>query len=371
MMSRMKTPFAIALAALFTSTAFCQSPPVSARQFAEKAFAALPVEEPYAFRRLIEAERDRPRRDPAARPRAGELAIPDSGWSLAIASAAGPVLRTAAEEFRAHLEKAYGVALKIDYRDSLAGWEQFTNAVVAGTRDQMPGCGAGLAGRKDYRLAAAPGRIAACGIDERGAMYALYNLEARFSLREAPFVPGNLNETRRSIYSARMILSGLGWMQWPDWYLRLLPRYGFDAIYASVYANPDGTPAATVYQEIMRKQDAARMRSLVERAGRFGLDVYAPIMFHIEDTPESEARLRALCRKLATEFPEIRGYVLLIEGFDYEKWPGWNRTDIREWIRKWAGGVNIARPRNCTRSTRESKCCPGTTTSTSARRRRS
>lgn len=115
-------------------------------------------------------------------------------------------------------------------------------AIVAGTREQIPGCSAEMRARKDYQLVVTPDSITVCGFDERGAMYGLYNLEARMNLREAPFLPRELNTVRRSLVQARMTLSGLGWMEWPDRYLAAIAHYGFDSIYASVTPTPTVLP---------------------------------------------------------------------------------------------------------------------------------
>lgn len=315
---------------------------ISASDFAARALPALPVEELHAFRPAIVNWKEPLRRNPTAKPAASEMPIPGQGWTLVVSTQVGPVLRNAAEDFREYLERAMLVQVTVEAKPSLKDWQRMKNAIVAGTREQMPGCGAALSGRKDYQLIGSENGIAVCGFDERGAMYGLYNLEARMNLREAPFLPKGLNTVRHSLYGARMTLSGLGWMEWPDAYLSLISHYGFDAIYASVYANPNGVMAGWPYNYMMRRQDPKRMRDLIDRAARYGLDVYAPIMHHLDGTPENEAVLRKLVRDNVTMFPEIGGYVLLIEGFDYERWPSWNRDDIRKWIDAWTHGVAIA-----------------------------
>ncbi|MBI3680579.1 MAG: hypothetical protein HY235_09305 [Acidobacteria bacterium] len=323
--------------------ASAQPPSISSSQFAARALPALPFEESHEFPKILAGELDRFRRDASAQPAADEMTIPNQGWSLILRSDAGPVVRTAAEEFRTYLEKAMRIRVSLEEKPSLADWAGLSQAIVAGTGEQMPGCGSDLKGRKDYQIRVAPERVAVCGFDERGAMYGLYNLEARMNLREAPFLPRNVNITRHSLFKARMTLSGLGWMEWPDWYLRLLPRYGFDSIYASVYANPNGVPAEPPY-DFIRRQDPERVRDLIRRAARYGIELYCPIMFHLTGDADNEARLRKLVRDIITTFPEIRGYVLLIEGFIYDGWPGWNRTpeDIRDWVKHWARGVAVA-----------------------------
>ncbi|MCZ2150089.1 MAG: hypothetical protein LC126_20215 [Bryobacterales bacterium] len=337
-----RRPALLAAALLCAASSSAAEPPVSAAQFSARALPALPIERPHDFRKAIETWTEPPRRNPASKPAGNELAMPARGWTLAIAGDAGPVLRQAAGDFRDYLHRAMQVEVALETPASLSQWSGMRRAVVAGTRAQMPGCGDSLTARKDYQIIVGPERIAICGYDERGAMYGLYNLEARMSLREAPFLPRNLNTVRHSLYGARMTLSGLGWMEWPDTYLSMIAHHGFDAIYASVYANPNGTIAGPPYSYMIRRQDPARMRDLIDRAARYGLDVYAPIMHHLDGTPGNEAALRKLVRDNVTRFPEIRGYVLLIEGFDYERWPSWNRADIRKWIDAWTRGVAIA-----------------------------
>ena len=314
---------------------------ISASEFAAEALPQLPVEEPHDFRAAIERWTEPSRRDPTARPSVSEMTVPPSGWTIVISSAAGPVLRTAAEDFREYLQRAMGVAAGLETAASLENWQSRKRAILAGSREQMPGCGISLRARKDYRIHATPESIAVCGFDERSAMHGLYHLEATMNLREAPFLPKDLNAVRHSLYGARMTLSGLGWMQWPDRYLSIIAHYGFDSIFASVYSNPNGAIAGPPYDRMMRRTDPARMRDLIRRAARQGLDVYAPIMYHLDGTAHNEAGLRKLVREVVAQFPEIRGYVLLTEGFDYERWPSWNRTDIRNWIDNWTKGVAV------------------------------
>ncbi len=208
----------------------------------------------------------------------------------------------------------------------------------------MPGCGAGLKGSKDYQIRVSGETVAVCGFDERGAMYGLYNIEARFSLREAPFLPKNLDTTRHSLYRARMTLSGLGWMEWPDRYLATLARYGFDSIHCSIYRNPNNAPGVGPYWDDMKAHPPGAMKDLIRRAAKYGIDLYVPILWRYEPTPENQEGLRKLVRDIVAEFPEIRGYVLLTEGFYYARWfgaGGHGGEDLRKWLREWAHAVEI------------------------------
>src|SRR5207244_559208 len=127
---------------------------------------------------------------------------------------------------------------EVEGRPSLESWKDLSRSIVVGTREQLPTCGAALKGPKDYEIFATPERVTVCGDDERGAMYGLYNLEARMNLREGPFLPRDLKTARQSLYDARMVFSWMGWMEFPDPVLSHIAHDGFDGIFASCYANP-------------------------------------------------------------------------------------------------------------------------------------
>jgi hypothetical protein len=235
--------------------------------------------------------------------------------------------------------------VRVEPHASLANWSSLKGVIVAAPRNELPGAGAELKGKKDYQIEVSPERVVVCGFDERGAMYGLYNLQERMNLREGPFLPGNLKTVRHSLYKARMTMTGVGYMEWPDEYLALLPRYGFDSIFDPVYENPNGVPSERYFGTGTRPgQDPARVRGLINRAARYGIDLYCQIIYHWLGDPENERGLRNLVRDIVTQFPEIRGYVLLTEGFWYDTWfgaGGHGNIDLRDWVRNWAKGVAV------------------------------
>jgi hypothetical protein len=331
---------------------------MSARSVTTAAFAreierALPEEAPYAYHRyLAEGPVHVPRRDAEALPRCGEMVLPGRGWRLLWDRGSSPVLANAVRDFQDYLATSMQVQVTVEARESLADWSGLSRCVVVGTREQLPGCGTALTGAKDYEIAVVRERVTVCGYDERGALFGLYNLEARMTLREAPFLPDGLHTIRHSLYDTRMVLSWLGWMEWPDTVLSHLAHDGFDGIFASVYANPNGdrTTAETsteFYARLLHKvrpQDPARMRDLIDRARRFGIKVYTPIVYQYLGTPESEAGLRRLMRDILQQFPDIQGYVLLTEGFWYKQWGGTHGASseyVQDWARNWCAAVAI------------------------------
>ncbi|MBI2423103.1 MAG: hypothetical protein HYV27_09765 [Candidatus Hydrogenedentes bacterium] len=201
----------------------------------------LPVEAPYAYHERLSSEPvHRHRRDPGAARQTDELELPAQGWALVHVSGASAVLEGAARDFQDYLQTSMGVQVALETRDSLAGWKELKQTIVADTREQLAGCGAALKASKDYEILVTPEQIVVCGFDEKGVQHGLYHLEARMNLREAPMLPADLHTVRHSLYDTRMVQSWMGWMEFPDTLLSHLAHDGFDAIYASVYTNPNG-----------------------------------------------------------------------------------------------------------------------------------
>ena len=325
---------------------------VTTQEFAKEVERILPVEKPYDFHRYLEtASVHVARRAPDATPAADELALPDSGWKLVWCPDGDEIIRNAVLDFQDYLKVSMGVAVDLEERTSLEGWQDLSRAIVVGTREQLSGCGETLKGPKDYRLSVTPERVTVCGFDVRGAMFGLYNLEARMNLREAPFLKSGLDTVRHSLYDSRMAQSWMGWMEFPDALLARMAHDGFDAIFASVLTNPNGDRTAAenstdFFARILHKvrpQDPARMHDLIRRASKHGIKVYAPIIYQYMGTSESEEGLRKLVRDIVREFPDIRGYVLLTEGFWYKKWGGQDagKEYLKDWARNWCKAVAI------------------------------
>jgi len=145
-----------------------------------------------------------------------------------------------------------------------------------------------------------------------------------------------------------------GWAgsEFPDAVLSHMAHDGFDAIFASVYTNPNGDrttaeSSTDFYARLMhriRRQDPARVRDLIDRATRFGIKVYTPIIYQYTGTPESEADLRRLVQEILVDFSDIAGFVLLTEGFWYKQWGGGHGASkeyIEDWARNWSYAVGV------------------------------
>lgn len=321
--------------------------------FAREMERLLPPEKPYDYhKRLSNGPIHTAKRNPDAKPRDVEMALPQQGWKLVWNRRSLPPLQTAVQDFQDYLSKSMDVRVEAEERDSLENRQNLTRSIVVGTREQLPECGKTLKNPKDYEIIVTPEQITVCGCDERGAMFGLYNLEARMNLREAPFLPHNLHIVRHSLHDVRIVQSWMGWMDWPDALFSHLVHDGFDGIFLSYYANPNGDrttaeSSTDFYARIlykMRHQDPARVRDVIDRASRYGIKVYAPIIYQYQGTPESEAELRGIVRDILQKFPDIKGYILLTEGFWYKSWGGCHGASeeyTKNWADNWGRAVGI------------------------------
>jgi len=323
------------------------------QEIAEAIRQYVPAEAPYDYHHRLSTEAvHRARRDAGASLVTGEMEIPATGWSIRWKASDSAIIEGAVRDFQDYLSVSMGVSVAVEGQDSTEGWTDWTQCIVAGTPAALPGLGVTLKAPKDYEIIVTPERITVCGFDARGVMFGLHNLEARMNLREAPFFPADLNTVRHSLYDTRMVQSWMGWMDFPDTMLSHLAHDGFDAVFASVYTNPNGDRTTAenstdFYARLMhriRKQDPARVRDLIDRAKKFGIKVYTPIIYQYVGTPESEADLRRLVKELLRDFPDIEGYVLLTEGFWYKQWGGGHGASkeyIEDWARQWSRAVAI------------------------------
>ena len=131
---------------LLVGRSLCPQQPVQAQTttevFAREVERVLPQEELYDYhKRLSQGPVHVARRDAEARPRTGELAVPEQGWKLVWNQRSSPVLQNAVRDFQDYLDKSMRVQVEAEGRDSLEGWQSLSRSIVVGTRDQLPGCG--------------------------------------------------------------------------------------------------------------------------------------------------------------------------------------------------------------------------------------
>lgn len=333
----------ISLALGLTLSASAQDGP-SAAAFLAEAQKVLPEEKPYDYHKsLAEGPVHKMLRDPEAEANDGEIAVDGEGWSVVIEEGVGPAVSFAANDMRDFMLDSMNVEIAVETVPSLTDLVHPGKAIVIATQDQFSSNRTQLNSEKDYSIFIEDDLIVVCGGGERGAMFGAFDLESRMGLRGGPFLPNDLDTVRHSLYQNRMAISWLGWMQWPDSLLSHIAHDGYDAIFTSVYANPNGV-AGPPHYDIIRQQTPERLNDVIERAHAHGLKVYTPMLFANTREENNKQELREHVRDIVTKFPGIKGYVLLTEGFYYEKFfgaGGQGKQDLNEWAEHWSDAVKI------------------------------
>tara|TARA_R110002049_G_scaffold72490_1_gene186995 strand:+ start:105445 stop:107829 length:2385 start_codon:yes stop_codon:yes gene_type:complete len=322
---------------------------IAAAEFLRQAVDVLPLEERYEYHRSFDSGSiHQPRRDVNAEPRGNELVV-DNTWTILASPQCGPLTRFAVDDTQEYFRESMQMDAIGSGELPETQWDESSKSIIVGTRDELAGSGNGtdlggeLKGSRDYEIRTTDDQIIVCGFDDAGVMQGLFNVQSRMTLREAPFLPNDLRTVRHSLYDTRMVLSWLGWMQWPDKYLSHLAHDGYNAIYASVYANPNGVPGPPHY-DLIRQQDGEKLTDLINRAKKYGIKVITPILFNNTGEEENKQQLREHVRDIVTKFPDIRGYILLTEGFYYKKFfgaGGHGEQDLGEWTDVWTNAVKI------------------------------
>lgn len=326
---------------------------VDSLTFAKEVERVLPPDQPYGHhKRIAEEPIHTLCRDSELQPAEEEFSLAEGNWTLNYQPENSIIIETAISDFREFLKASMRIEISSEKVEKLSNVKNRGNLIVVGTRDQLPQYSHLVKGPKGYALVKEKKRLIVCGFDEAGVLQGIFNLEALMKLREAPFLPEKLHSVRESIFDRRMVLSGLGWMDWPDHQLGHIAHNGFDGIFVSVYANPNGDRTTAenstdFYARLLlrvRKQKPEHIHDLIKRAAKWGIKVYTPIIYQYTGTQESEEGLRKLVNDIVTEFPEMGGYVLLTEGFWYQKWGGLHGADeahVKNWADNWGKAVGV------------------------------
>ncbi len=243
-------------------------------------------------------------RDPKRKAGPDEVAI-DSDWSIIGPPEGNAVIDTAVADLQMYLDRVMGIKLSVDRWQTNADASRQEKVIVVGDVTTLPDQAEGISGPESYRITVKPGRIILCGADDRGAMRAIYHLEDVVGFAEGPFVKKG-TVSRKCLFSPRLtqrigpantFLTEFSQPNiYTDGFLSTISHQGFNAIQA--YANLEefthdselfpelnnsqtprryGAPQA-VFPEVYDKDTVnrryRRLRDLVGRAKRFGIDVY-------------------------------------------------------------------------------------------------
>ncbi len=257
----------------------------------------LKKEKNYEFRKRMSIVHEENLRDESLIPNSDELEIKD-GARIVIPTDAGKVLKTVAFDFCDYLLTSMNVSVSVlkGLDKAMAG--DIVLATSAHTGEDL----GEFATYKGVR-ANITDRLSVTGFDERGIAFGLYFIEDLMTFRKAPFLKKGIFE-KKPMYSPQMVHSGYGLDEYPEEHLANIAHEGRDAILVFV-KDVDITPYGYL-----------DFNDLIERAEKYGLDVYAYSYLHSDVHPDAsgaEAYYEASYGKLFQKCPKLRGVTLVGE----------------------------------------------------------
>ncbi|MBQ9974166.1 MAG: hypothetical protein IJP02_04320 [Oscillospiraceae bacterium] len=205
----------------------------------------------------------------------------------------GPVAANAVKDLRAYLRTAFGIATRM-----VEDGADITVYLDTKLKDYM--ARTVTVSDKGVDIAAA---------DDRGAAQGIYGLEDAMDLRMAPVLKKG-TVSQKPAFSPRMTHSGLGMDLFPDEYLAVCARHGFDAIL--VFIRDEHTAG--------RKGQDYDFADVIRRAARYGLDVYAYsyISNYVHpDEPNARETFDRAYGDIFRTYPGIKGMVFVGESVQF------------------------------------------------------
>jgi hypothetical protein len=241
-------------------------------------------------------------RDPGRKPRPNEVALDDT-WTIVAPVESSQVVETAVGDLKTFLDRAMGVHVAVEHADFAGEVLTRKRVILIGDRSALPAIANGVEGTGSYRVRVEPERVLLCGADDRGAMRAVYYLEDKMNFALGPYVERG-DVIRMCLFTPRITQrvgpynSFLTELSQPtiytDGFLSRISHQGFSAL--NVYGNLEELTKDSevfpelndvrisrqsgqeIFPEVLDGRAAARryerLRDLVTRAKRFGIDVY-------------------------------------------------------------------------------------------------
>jgi len=254
-------------------------------------------EQPYEFRKRLLTVHEKDIRDVSLTPQADQLAL-SNGVIIEIGRTDNVVINVAAEDFADFLKTSMGLSASVSKTGTAVGNNVITLALAKDA-------GVDLQEAEGYKgfLIDVNDDIKVYGYDDRGVAAALYYMEDLMSFAHAPFLKkGEIR--KKPMMAPSMVHSGYGMEEWPDEYLMRIAHEGRDALLVFV-CGPNQTRVG--------KLD---FNDLIERAAKYGLDVYAYSFMQSgmhPDEPGAEEFYDNIYGELFRKFPGFKGVTMVGE----------------------------------------------------------
>ena len=257
----------------------------------------------YAFRNRMNVMHKKNLRDYSVIKPENSIEIFDD-FKIFIPSKADEVVLTAAKDFEDFLCVSMGISSVIKKYEKMPDNTQNSMIIAyAGDADKKLTVGNGYMG---YRIETSD-CISVYGFDSRGIAQAFYYIESELKLIKAPFFSKKPVE-KKALFSPRMVHSGYGQDLFPDDHICAIAHAGMDAILVYV----KGTNITS--------HGLLDFNNLIERAYKYGVDVYCYVTmssFVYPEGEEGEKFYDGLYGKLMRACPRLKGLVFVGESVEF------------------------------------------------------
>lgn len=256
------------------------------------------IEKAYDFRKKLVTVHEKNVRDFDRLPKADQLEICD-GVVIEIGNIDNIVIETAAKDFLDFLSVSMNLSARISRKGLAAGKGIIRLALAKDENVALKEA----EGYKGFFINVTEG-IEIFGYDDRGVAAALYYLEDLMCFAKAPFIKrGEIR--KKPAMAPLMVHSGYGMEEWPEDYLNRIAHEGRDAI---LVFTTDINHTRVGYLDF---------NALIERAAKYGIDVYAYSFFFLSkvhpDDEDAEAYYDRYYGELFRQCPGLRGITMVGE----------------------------------------------------------
>lgn len=261
------------------------------------------AEKNYEFRKRLLEVHKRGMRDDSVWPKHQGLKI-DETFEIVFDRHADRVGRYAAYDMMEYFRDSLDMYLRVRGSGNIAEEARSPKGkIILADAEALPDFAPSSAHISSNRIYVKDGGVIVCGRTGRGTAQGVYELEARMNGCCGPVLEEG-EWDRKPLFSPRMIHSGYGMDMYPDEHIRAIAHAGMDAILIFVNDVDKTTRGYLDFNE------------LIDRAGKYGVDVYAYsyiLSWKHPDDPGAREHYESTYGKLFQKCPGLRGVTLVGE----------------------------------------------------------
>lgn len=257
------------------------------------------MERNYDFRKRLLVVHEKDIRDNKRTAKENEYMLADA-VVIGVLGAYTDVTETAVYDYIDYLQKSMHISARMAIGDENA---DITVSLAEDAGIELGDC----ASYKGFRIDTDDNGIKIYGFDERGIGQALYYMEVLMNFEKAPVMKKG-TVSKKPMFAPRMIHSGYALDDYPNEYLARVAHEGRDAILVFTKAANEAPKGYLNFNE------------LIERARKYGLDVYAysyMVSNMSPEAPEAEEFYENTYGKLFRECPGLKGVTLVGESVEF------------------------------------------------------